>query len=822
MDIKWKKSKAVLGALAFIAGISLLLEGALYFGSTFSSSSGRQWIEDSFQQDFRNTQEFRSYISRHLELFISMGAGEDVYNKGGPRREGGQDGISARRGRIQALHESMKEDKNILYSVGMVWDASDLSETKIMSSGEVYSVVDGEKEYLYDVLYSNSDAMKAHPKPESLPQGYGFLLHFDGEKVHILQDGVELDVYGDGYYRYDGQNTDQWYVPGYENFTVDEAGSHVWVTMAVIDEPQVFIKGSYAQSTTYQYNQLYYIKQNLAGSRAEFIGHQIRMGVGGALFLAYLLLRKSKKRADMALARGTGRLWFEVKLLAAAALVFCCMPRVEYLGDIWQELAYSYADASNAAYAIPGVNINGDTVAQMEERGISYEEWLEISAQLEEQNIDFEEWLEDSDLSYEASIQQEAAVSFGTAVTVLRENAGWLLQEYLRELSGFTANVLAIFWGLYLLIFNDWRYNRRPWRRGVIAMLAAWGLNQPIQKRLSRVCGVTAMTLLLLGAVNLNLLVYCASYRGSAPLSMAWAIITPAALLMLVCAVLIWRLCRLWTDLGAVADQASAVRAGELERESTLQEDSDLYQLADDLNHIRQGLHQAVEERTHSERMKVELVTNVSHDLKTPLTSIISYTELLSQEPLEPPASEYVAILGEKAQRLKAMVQDVFEVSKAASGQLPVKLEQLDYARLLRQTLADMAQSIEDSGLTLRTSIPDREFPITADSDRLYRVFQNLIGNALKYSLPGSRVYLALALDGGDAVASIKNTSATELKPGTDYTARFVRGDESRSDGGSGLGLSIAESFTRACGGALTVTTEADLFTAVVSFPLAE
>ena len=805
MDIKWKKSKAVLGALAFIAGISLLLEGALYFGSTFSSSSGRQWIEDSFQQDFRNTQELRSYISRHLELFISMGAGEDVYNNGGNRPEGGQDGIGARRGRIQALHESMKEDKNILYSVGMIWDASDLSETKIMSSGEVYSVVDGEKEYLYDVLYSNSDAMNAHPKPESLPQGYGFLLHFDGEKVHILQDGVELDVYGDGYYRYDGQNTDQWYVPGYENFTVDEAGSHVWVTMAVIDEPQVFIKGSYAQSTTYQYNQLNYIKQNLANSRAEFIGHQIRMGVGGALFLAYLLLRKSKKRADMALARGTGRLWFEVKLLAAAALVFCCMPRVEYLWDIWQELAYSYADASNAAYAIPGVNINGDTVAQMEEWGISYEEWLE-----------------DSEPSYEASIQQEAASSFGTAVAVLRENAGWLLQEYLWELSGFTANVLAIFWGLYLLIFNDWRYNRRPWRRGVIAMLAAWGLNHPIQKRLSRVCGVTAMTLLLLGAVNLNLLVYCASYRGSAPLSMVWAIITPAALLMLVCAVLIWRLCRLWTDLGAVADQASAVRAGELERESTLQEDSDLYQLADDLNHIRQDLYQAVEERTHSERMKVELVTNVSHDLKTPLTSIISYTELLSQEPLEPPASEYVAILGEKAQRLKAMVQDVFEVSKAASGQLPVKLEQLDYARLLRQTLADMAQSIEDSGLTLRTSIPDREFPITADSDRLYRVFQNLIGNALKYSLPGSRVYLALALDGGDAVASIKNTSATELKPGTDYTARFVRGDESRSDGGSGLGLSIAESFTRACGGALTVTTEADLFTAVVSFPLAE
>ena len=407
-------------------------------------------------------------------------------------------------------------------------------------------------------------------------------------------------------------------------------------------------------------------------------------------------------------------------------------------------------------------------------------------------------------------------------MTILSENGGWLFREYLRELADHIPGLLAVFWGLYLLIFNDWRYNKRPWRRGVIAMLAAWGLDRPVQKRLSRVCGVTAMTLLLLGAVNMNLLVYASSYRGGVPLETVWVIVTPAALLMLVCAVLIWRLHRLWTDFGAVADQAAAVRAGELERESTLQEDSDLYQLADDLNHIRQGLHQAVEERTHSERMKVELVTNVSHDLKTPLTSIISYTELLSQEPLEPPASEYVQIMGEKAQRLKAMVQDVFEVSKAASGQLPVKLERLDYARLLRQTLADMGQAIDNSGLTLRAAIPEGEVPITADSDRMYRVFQNLIGNALKYSLPGSRVYLNLAVEGRQASASVRNTSAAELKPGADYTARFVRGDESRTDGGSGLGLSIAESFTRACGGSLTISTEADLFTAVVTFPVTE
>ena len=274
-------------------------------------------------------------------------------------------------------------------------------------------------------------------------------------------------------------------------------------------------------------------------------------------------------------------------------------------------------------------------------------------------------------------------------------------------------------------------------------------------------------------------------------------------------------------DLGALTDHLALLRAGQVERPLSIPPGRDLCQAADDLNHIQQGLHQAVEERTRSERMKVELVTNVSHDLKTPLTSILSYTELLAQEPLNPPASEYVAILEEKAHRLRAMVQDVFEVSKAATGQLPVKLERLDLGRLLRQTLADMDQAIQNSGLVLRPSIPDEGIPITADSDRLYRVFQNLLSNALAYSLPGSRVYLTLTVEGEQARASVQNTSAAELKPGVDYTARFVRGDESRTDGGSGLGLSIADSFTQACGGVLEITTEADLFTATVIFPLA-
>ena len=783
MDTKWKKSKAAAGFLAFVLGISLFLEGALYFGTMLTGAGSRRWISDSFAADWQDTTEFRGFVSRRLERLIIMGAGGNVYQPyGGSYADTSSSYAEITKQRNEAtnlwVHQRMQEDKNILYRV--------------------------EKEG--QVLYSNSDALSpAIISPSALPEGYGFLLQFDGERVRVWKDGTELDLYGDGYYRFQNINEPyQWYIPGYKNFTMDEEGAKVKVTMAVINSPQIFIKGNYGNSGPEEYNELYYLKRNLAAYREDIMGHVVRMGVGLALVVVYVLLRKDKQRADMALARGTSKVWFEVKILAALLLVFFCLPRPEYLGDIWQELTYAYGDTP-VAEAIPGdVYLNGDIMAELEQNGISYEEWLTENGFYDSYNIPL----------------VEQTTSIGTAVTILSENGGWLLREYLRELADHALNLLTVFWGLYLLIFNDWRYNKRPWRQGVLGMLAAYELKYPLQKRLSRMNGWLGLAVALLWLEVLALLVLQTA-EMYLPSWAIWNLLAlPWLLSLAVYAWFFWRQRKLWTDFGAVAGQLEAVRAGEVESDLTLQENSDLYQMADDLNHIRQGLHQAVEESTRSERMKVELVTNVSHDLKTPLTSIISYTELLSQEPLEPPASEYVQIMGEKAQRLKAMVQDVFEVSKAASGQLPVKLERLDYARLLRQTLADMAQAIEDSGLTLRAAIPEEEVPITADSDRLYRVFQNLIGNALKYSLPGSRVYLALAVVDAQASASIKNTSASELKPGADYTARFVRGDESRTDGGSGLGLSIAESFTRACGGRLTVTTEADLFTAVVTFPV--
>ena len=224
-----------------------------------------------------------------------------------------------------------------------------------------------------------------------------------------------------------------------------------------------------------------------------------------------------------------------------------------------------------------------------------------------------------------------------------------------------------------------------------------------------------------------------------------------------------------------------------------------------------------------SARTNIDLIANVSHDLTTPLTSIVSYVELLQQEEgLPEHVQDYIRILAAKSQRLQVMVRDVFEVSKAAAGNLPVTVRPLDYAKLLRQTLADMSEEIETSSASLRPRLPEEPVWIEADGDRLYRVFQNLIGNALKYALDNSRIYLDLNVENGQGVAAVRNISRGELPQDLYLTERFVRGDASRTDGGSGLGLSIARTFTEACGGSFALKTEADLFTVQVSFPLTE
>ncbi len=275
-------------------------------------------------------------------------------------------------------------------------------------------------------------------------------------------------------------------------------------------------------------------------------------------------------------------------------------------------------------------------------------------------------------------------------------------------------------------------------------------------------------------------------------------------------------------DWNILLAQIAEMYGGNLNAVNHIPPTSNLYDCAMQLNMIRTGIQKAVEEGTKADRTKVELITNVSHDIKTPLTSIISYVELLKREPdLPPHVMDYIQTISRKADRLNHIVQDVFEVSKAATGNISLNLEDLDIGKLLQQTFGEMDETVRNAGLTWRVDIPDTPFMVHTDGQRMYRVFQNLIRNCAQYSLEGSRVYVNLTSQNGFVTVSIRNISKNEITMnGEDLTARFVRGDQNRTTEGSGLGLSIAKSFTEACGGIFNVHTDGDLFTVIVQFPL--
>lgn len=250
--------------------------------------------------------------------------------------------------------------------------------------------------------------------------------------------------------------------------------------------------------------------------------------------------------------------------------------------------------------------------------------------------------------------------------------------------------------------------------------------------------------------------------------------------------------------------------------------DSSAYCLTEKLNNISSGIQTAVDRQVRSERMKIDLVTNVSHDLKTPLTSIISYIDLLSTEELSPEAKDYVNIIENKSQRLKSMVADLFDLAKATSH-TDIDVEKIDIVILANQVLADLNDKIEVSGKIIRTDIQTETAPVMAEGKKMYRVFQNLIDNALKYSLNGTRIYLNLKNELGYCIISVKNIASYEMNFAPDeIIERFTRGDESRSTEGNGLGLSIAKSFTEACGGTFGITIDGDVFTAEVKLPIIE
>lgn len=272
-------------------------------------------------------------------------------------------------------------------------------------------------------------------------------------------------------------------------------------------------------------------------------------------------------------------------------------------------------------------------------------------------------------------------------------------------------------------------------------------------------------------------------------------------------------------DIDEIKKGADEIRSGNLHYKIPELKSEDMKELANNINDIADGLEKSVSAKLKAERLKTDLITNVSHDLKTPLTSIINYTELLSGiEGLPQEAKDYIAIIAKKSERLKNLTRDLFEVSKVQSGNEHFIFEKLDTALLINQSLGEHDSEIRESGLTFCVKT-DKELHIMADGGKMSRVLGNLIDNALKYAMKNTRVFISAYRKDNEVMIELKNTSAYPMDfDAEEITGRFVRGDKSRTDSGNGLGLAIAKSYTEACGGKFDIVIDGDLFKVIIRF----
>jgi signal transduction histidine kinase len=263
-----------------------------------------------------------------------------------------------------------------------------------------------------------------------------------------------------------------------------------------------------------------------------------------------------------------------------------------------------------------------------------------------------------------------------------------------------------------------------------------------------------------------------------------------------------------------------AIAEGDLNA-STEEDMGILNPIRDELTAIQRGFRKAVAEEVRSRNMKTELITNVSHDLKTPLTAIITYVDLLKKEDLtDEERRSYVETLDKKSQRLKVLIEDLFEISKATTDNLTMNFEEVDLVALMKQVRLENEEKIQESKLDFRWNLPEEKCILSLDPQRTFRIMDNLVQNIFKYAMPHSRVYIDLRHAANDVTVSFKNMSATEMNfSAEEITERFVRGDLSRNTEGSGLGLAIAQSFTELQNGTLKVETDGDLFKVTIRFP---
>ena len=275
--------------------------------------------------------------------------------------------------------------------------------------------------------------------------------------------------------------------------------------------------------------------------------------------------------------------------------------------------------------------------------------------------------------------------------------------------------------------------------------------------------------------------------------------------------------------LSYIMEGTERIKGGDIHYKLDIIDDDNFSNLAENINNIGEGLDKAIYNQLKSERLKSELITNVSHDLKTPLTSIINYIELIKKEEDIKPEhiKDYVNVLDSKSKRLKVLIEDLFEASKASSGNLELNMEKIDITQLLRQAIGEMEEKLSKANLDLKLRVPEEKTYIMADGKKLYRVLENLLSNISKYSLNNTRVYIDIIEEDDKVRLTMKNISSYELNfDPEEIMERFKRADESRNTEGSGLGLAIARDLVNAQGGRFEIDIDGDLFKSVVEFNL--
>ena len=357
---------------------------------------------------------------------------------------------------------------------------------------------------------------------------------------------------------------------------------------------------------------------------------------------------------------------------------------------------------------------------------------------------------------------------------------------------------MAVIIWLFRVLKMIWKFFIRTWRE----------LSSEIKALMAKKTGRW-----LIGGLSVFsfLLWLCGTFTPDAPIFLLFAAVIFAAA--------VYALIKRSRDMDGIRRGTKEIRSGKLSHKIAEPHSADLKELAADINHIAQGLDESVAAKLKAERMKTELITNVSHDLKTPLTSMISYTELLSQvEGLPEEAQDYIKIIASKSDRLKKLTQDLFDISKVQSGSEKVTMERLDAALLIEQALAEHESEIKASGLHFIVNT-EKELFFMADGKKMSRAVGNLIENILKYSMSGTRVFISAREENERVVAEFKNIASYLMDFDVDeIVGRFVRGDESRSTEGSGLGLAIAKSYVEVCGGSFALTVDGDLFKVSISF----